>query len=86
MTYVGTKEDWERYLPLVLYAYRTAVHTSTGFSPFQLMFGREPTFSPFSDSTAFDTTSYQAHLKAKMAELRDFVHDNLAKAASHQKT
>ena len=24
--YVDTEDDWERYLPLVLYAYRTAQH------------------------------------------------------------
>ena len=34
------QNDWEQYLPFVLYAYRIAVHTSTGVSPFELMFGR----------------------------------------------
>ena len=34
------QSDWEQYLFFVLYAYRNAVHTSTGASPFELMFGR----------------------------------------------
>ena len=29
-TYVEKEEDWEQYLPLALYAYRTAQHSSTG--------------------------------------------------------
>ena len=41
-SYVETKEEWEKYLPLVLYTYRTAVHSSTGFTPFELMYGRRP--------------------------------------------
>ena len=40
--YVEKEEDWEKHLPLALYAYRTAVHSSTGVSPFMLMYGREP--------------------------------------------
>ncbi len=37
-TYVNKEEDWERFLPLALYAYRTGVHASTRVSPFMLMF------------------------------------------------
>lgn len=85
-SYVDTKEDWEQYLPLVLYAYRTAIHSSTSVSPFQLMYGREPKFTAFSDSTAFDATTYQGHLQAKLAELRDFVQANLSEAATRQRT
>ena len=84
-TYVDTQDDWERYLPLVLYAYRTSVHSSTGASPFLLMYGRKPSSTPFSKSLAFDTLSYPAHLRAKLAELHDFVETNLAAAAHNQK-
>ena len=83
--YVDKQDDWERYLPLVLYAYRTSVHSSTGAPPFLLMYGRNPSSTPFSKSPAFDTLSYPAHLRAKIAELRDFVETNLAAAAHSQK-
>ena len=57
--YVDQEDDWEHYLPLVLctlYAYRMTQHSSTGVSPFQLMFGRQPQPSPFKPPTAFDPT------------------------------
>ena len=38
-SYVDHRADWEQYLPLVLFAYRSATHPSTGFSPFALMYG-----------------------------------------------
>lgn len=84
-TYVDKQDDWERYLPLVLYAYRTSVHSSTGAPPFLLMYGRNPSSTPFSKSPAFDALSYPAHLQAKFAELHDFVETNLAAAAHNQK-
>ena len=33
--------DWYKWIPYVLLSYRTRIHTTTGFSPFYLMFGRE---------------------------------------------
>jgi hypothetical protein len=35
-------KDWDRYIPSVLFAYREMPNESTGFSPFELMFGRAP--------------------------------------------
>lgn len=35
-------DDWDRYLPVVTFAYNSAVQASTGFTPFYLMYGHEP--------------------------------------------
>ena len=34
------KGRWPQHLPQVLFAYNTTVHSSTGFSPYELLFGR----------------------------------------------
>ena len=68
--YVSTEEDWETYLPLVLYAYRMAPHSTTGVSPFQLMFGRDPKQANFPSTNAFDSSSYSAHLLTKLAKFQ----------------
>ena len=41
--YVSThQKDWDKHLPLVLFAYRVAPNASTNESPFYLLYGREP--------------------------------------------
>ena len=57
--YAERQTDWEQYLPFVLFAYRSAIHSSTGVSPFELMFGRPPIQHPFPSATAYDAVSYQ---------------------------
>ena len=34
-------KDWDEYLPYVCFAIRDSVHAATGFTPFQLLFGRD---------------------------------------------
>ena len=83
--YVQQHNDWEKYLPFVLYAYRTAVHSSTGVSPFELMFGRCAHKPPLTTRHSYDVTSYQDQLRAKLAQLYDFVELNNVQACGHQK-
>ena len=83
-TYVFHQNDWE-YLPLVLYAYRTTVHASTGVSPFELMFGRCARKPPLSSRVAHDVTSYQHHLQDKLSQLMDFIEVHNTQASSQQK-
>ena len=82
-TYVEREEDWECHLSLVLFAYRTAIHSSTGVSPFVMMFGRQPKLPP--STNAFDAMTYSKSLCAKLDHLKDFVDTHLQQAAQHQK-
>ena len=84
-TYVEQESEWEEHLPLALYAYRIAVHTTTGVSPYVLMFGRQPKLSVFDSPHAFDSTTYQFHLCTKLAKLKDIVESNLVSSAADQK-
>ena len=68
---------------MVMYAYRTAKHSSTNISPFELMFGRSPCIIPFQFLHKFDTTSYVCQLFE--STMQDFVHANLAQSAKQQK-
>ena len=34
-------KQWNRYIPALLFAYRDTIHDSTGYSPFQLLYGRQ---------------------------------------------
>ena len=91
--YVGTSQtDWDQWLPSVLFAYRTAVHESTGFSPYQLLFGRDPKqpidFSipaPLSQTVPAFNHSYFSALKRSMESIRDQARSNLRHAQSKQK-
>ena len=86
-TYVDNEADWEQHLPLVLYAYRTSVHSSTGIEPYVLMFGRQPltAITGLEPVVGYDPSSYTSILQAKMAELKDFVESKLTSAAAEQK-
>lgn len=37
---VEEPKDWDRYIPALLFAYREVPQSSTGFSPFELLYGR----------------------------------------------
>jgi len=81
--YVASQSDRETYLPQVLYAYRTACHSSTKVSPYLLLYGRDPPALQGVSQLAYDSLSYLAIIQAKLAELQDFVHANIAEAASN---
>ena len=83
--YVETEDDREQFLPMLMFAYHTATHSSTNLSPFELMFGRPPCTILFQTPHKFDTTLYTSYLKAKLQTMQDFMQTNLAKAAKQQK-
>ena len=43
--YVGMKQnDWDKFIPFALFAYNTSKHELNSFSPYYLLYGREPNY------------------------------------------
>ena len=65
--YVSKKQsDWESYLPIIEFAYNSAKHVSTSFSPFILMYGFQPR-SPVPVGLANE----------KIHQVKDFLQDHM---------
>ena len=69
------KADWKRHISSLVHAYNSTVNDTTGFTPFFLMFGREPKLPVdviFGLSQQYDedkcTTQYISHMKRRLRE------------------
>ena len=88
-------KQWDRYLPAVLFAYRSTEHESTGFSPFELMLGRKvrgpmdllKQYWTKDESECEDKPVYKyvVELKQRLQETCDLAHKALGKAQAKQK-
>jgi hypothetical protein len=62
---------WVKWLPYVLMCYRRRIHSVTGYSPFQLMFGRP--MNNFSDWRVQDTEDEHVALQYRSEEFRALI-------------
>ncbi|CAM5158327.1 unnamed protein product [Natator depressus] len=87
-------QDWDKYLPHLLFAYREVPQESTGFSPFELLYGRrvrgpldlmrdewEGKATPDGESVV----EYVLTFRERLAELMGLARENLARAQRKQK-
>ena len=77
--------DWDLWLPFALHAYRVSRQTSTGASPFELLYGRKPrlptdTACKRAPPPPTDTSEYLRRLSTEIVRARELVDDNLAAA------
>ena len=86
-------KDWDRLLPYLLFAYREVPQASTGFSPFELVYGRNVR-GPLdilkesweaSKKSPESMVSYVLMVRERLEKLRDTVRENLANAQATQK-
>ena len=86
-------KDWDRLLPYVLFAYREVPQESTGYSPFELLYGREVR-GPLdvmkeswesSKSTDESILWYLIRMREKFEKTSSLVEANLSKAQAKQK-
>jgi hypothetical protein len=86
-------DDWDEHLPLVLGAYRSSVHASTGCTPFAMLYGREMSLPvdlmfPVKDHRSTGSVcgpEYVEWLRQSMASAHEFARRHLAMAAVRQK-
>ena len=83
--------DWDLKLDTILFAYRASKQKSTGYSPFYMMFHRQPRLPvdsellPMSDAGEPDFDLFIENMVKVRDELKDKGSANIAKAQRDQK-
>lgn len=92
---VERPKDWDRYIDPLLFAYREAPQESLGFSPFEMLYGRnlrgpmkilrELWTKEQSEPEVRTTYEYVVDLRNRLQDTWDLAHEQLAKAQKSQK-
>lgn len=77
------KRKWSQHLPQVLFAYNTTVHQSTGYSPYELMFGRKPHLPVDALLGVTEECSRAAPLEDWVEEHQEHLRSTYAEARRH---
>ena len=87
------QKDWDQYLPYLLFAYREVPQETTGFSPFELLFGRRVR-GPLDvlkeewtgdRGTAVPVVTHVVEMRERLAEMTQLVSENAAKSQQKQR-
>ena len=81
------EKDWDQYLPYLLFAYREVPQETTGFSPFELLYGRQER-GPLDvlreewtgdRGTAVPVATHVLEMREQLAEMAQLVSEHAAK-------
>ena len=88
------EKDWDEYIEAVLLAYRTSKHETTGFTPFQLLYGKQAKLPVDLKVVTFreDNTTFEEALIMRTQQITNKMwtdhskaHDNIHKSQDRQK-
>uniref|UniRef100_A0A8C5MCT0 Gypsy retrotransposon integrase-like protein 1 n=1 Tax=Leptobrachium leishanense TaxID=445787 RepID=A0A8C5MCT0_9ANUR len=91
--YAQERKDCEKYLPHLLFAYREVPQESTGFSPFELLYGRRvrgpldldrAQWEGGQEAEGLPAVSYVLELRERLTELTAMVQGNMQAAQAQQ--
>ena len=83
--------EWDEKIPYVLFAYRATTQSSTGESPFRLLYGRDPqlptetTLSPTLPRAQIALDDYMTNLTREMSAAWKLAQEQVQKAQKRQK-
>ena len=90
-----TGKDWDKWLPFLLFAYREVPQASTGFSPFELLYGwsvqgpldllKRSWEIPASSPGNVGVVQYVLQMRDRLEQYREEAQENLKKAQQNQK-
>src|SRR6266542_3810735 len=80
------RENWDEYISLTLFAYKTKINKSTQFTPFYLTYGREAIL-PFNEDNKTKITPEERveEILTKFTQIKKKALENIEKSQSNQK-
>lgn len=70
----SNQTNWDLYLPLVLFAYRTSIQATTNDSPFELLYGREPRLGDLDNlNKGYEPGKFISDLHERWTEARNLI-------------
>ena len=88
-----TGSDWNRWLPYLLFAYREVPQASTGFSPFELLYGRQVRgpldllrdYWERSNPEGENVVAYVVKMRERLEQMTALAHEHMESAQRNQK-
>ena len=78
------QEQWDKWIPYIEFAYNTRVHSTTGYAPYELVFGKKPNiFKGLSDTDL--SPNEENELLVRSEQLRNLIENIRPKAIDNNK-
>jgi hypothetical protein len=78
---LADQSDWHRGLPYATFVFNTTPHTSTGFTPYELLFGRKPNIPGIlqkeTPEIQYTYDNYVKELQARLESSYEIARSNL---------